>query len=409
MSHGLLNPTIKGFAPISSQQHNMVGQVSPPPSPYLEARILNLEEEHVSLLGEVKNLKESLHDLSSSVNMLKKGGWPVHVGPFQEQDIKRSHQNAMEFSMELEKLKDEVQKSVNGNADVQKVNGMAPSKPDGSTILSPPASPKTIIQDLPSVEALSLEAWEPHHLTTLPAFPKHIPASEDLTTFHHDFLCQTLGGGIWSPGLRFVSGKGPCMLKNRTYYQIDPKNEPFLPKAPGEHGAKLTAFFNAAPEEKFASLLPEDSNSYENVPMFVLVGKRYMYFGNYSQTRWSDKLDYDTMTARVPQHVKNFWADELTAPTREAWVTDALKKHFFPKPEYTGRIYAELENASIIDAEKEIVLNDKMAKDVRRYVEELREWEREANMKTAMIKKQFILDAFEAVSRLQYCVRRIVC
>jgi hypothetical protein len=382
----------------------MVGPVVPPASPYLEARILNLEEEHVSLLGEVKNLKESLHGLSSSVDMLKKGGWPVHVGPFQEQDIKRSHQNAVEFSMKLEKLKDEAHKSVNG-----KPNGMAPSKPDGSIIPSPPASSNTAIQDLHSVEAPSLEVWKPHHLTTLPAFPNEIPTSENLTTFHHDFLCQTLGGKIWSPGLRFVSGTSPCMLKNRTYYQIDPENEPFLPKAPGEHGAKLTAFFNTAPEEEFANLLPEDSNSYEDVPMFVLVGKRYMYFGNYSQKRWSDKLDYDTMTSRVPQHVKTFWAEELTAPTREAWVTDALKKHFFPKPEYTGCIYAELGNASIIDTDKEIALNDKMAKDVRKHVEELREWEREANMKTAMIKKQFILDAFEAVSCLSCFSQRIIC
>ena len=39
-----------------------------------------------------------------------------------------------------------------------------------------------------------------------------------------------------------------------------------------------------------------------------------------------------------------------------------------------------------------------MTQDVKAYVEELRAWEREANMKTAMIKKQFILDAFAAVS-----------
>jgi hypothetical protein len=242
------------------------------------------------------------------------------------------------------------------------------------------------------------KAWQPHHLTTLPASLARIPSGNTIT-FHPDFLANILGGTVWSPGLRFVQGRGPCILKNRTYYQIDPENEPFLPKKPGEHGAKLTAFFNKAPEEEHADLLDPDSNSYENVPMFILDGERYVYFGNYSQTRWSDKLDYDTMMARVPQHVKDFWADELTATTREPWVTEELKKHFFRKPEYAGRIIAAHETATTVDTNMEIKLTKKMTQDVRDYVNELRAWEREANMKTAMIKKQFILDAFDAVSR----------
>ena len=114
------------------------------------------------------------------------------------------------------------------------------------------------------------------------------------------------------------------MLRNRTYYQIDPGNEPYLPKAPGEHGAKLTAFFNKAPEEEFGHLFADDANSYDDVPMFILKDKRYVYYGNYSQTRWSDKLDHDTMTTRVPDHVKNFWAEELTSPVREKWVKKTL-------------------------------------------------------------------------------------
>jgi hypothetical protein len=224
-----------------------------------------------------------------------------------------------------------------------------------------------------------------------------IPSGNTIT-FHPDFLKNILGGTVWSPGLRFVQGRGPCILRNRTYYQLDPENEPFLPKEPGEHGAKLTAFFNKAPEEEHADLLDPDSNTYENVPMFVLVGERYVYFGNYSQTRWSDKLDHDTMTARVPPHVKDFWAEELTATTREHWVTEELKKHFFRKPEYAGRIVAAQEAATTVDTDEEVKLIEKMTKDVRDYVQELCAWEREASMKTAMIKKQFILDAFGAVS-----------
>jgi hypothetical protein len=271
---------------------------------------------------------------------------------------------------------------------------------------SPPASPETVVQD----QALSLEpfplnhAWKPYHLTTLAAFSGPILPGDATVTFHPDFLANTLGGACWSPGLRFIKGKGPCILKNRTYYQLDPQNEPYLPEAPGKHGAKLTAFFNKAPEEEFADLLDDDSNSYEDVPMFVLVGKRYMYYGNYSQTRWSDKLDYDTMTTRVPRHVKNYWAEELTSTTREEWVTEELKKHFFRKPEYEGRLFAAPDHETTVNSEKEIELTEKMTRDVRKYVEELREWEREANMKTAMIKKQSILEAFDAVSCME--VRR---
>jgi hypothetical protein len=226
-----------------------------------------------------------------------------------------------------------------------------------------------------------------------------------MVTFHPMFLDEQLGGADWSPGLRFITASGMCILKNRTYYLLSGTNEPYLPERPGEHGAKLTAFFNAAPEETHADLLPDDANTYEDVPMFIeqkdVRGNiRYAYFGNYSQTRWSDKLDHDTMRARVPQSIKNFWATELTSTVRPAWVTEALKKHFIKKPEYEGRLYPAPDDATTVNSEEEVRLNDKMAKDVRSYVEELREWERDANMKTALIKKQFILDAFDAVSQL---------
>jgi hypothetical protein len=219
-----------------------------------------------------------------------------------------------------------------------------------------------------------------------------------MVTFHPQFLEDHLAGTDWSPGLRFVPGNGTCILKNRTYYLLSSATEPYLPEQPGQHGAKLTAFFNQSPEDFYGDL-PEGASSYENVPMFVEHNGRYAYFGNYSQTRWSDKLDHDTMVARVPQHVKEYWATELTSSVRQDWVTQELKNHFFKKPEYEGRISAASEpNAPIVTPEEEIKLNDRMAKDIRRYVEELREWEREASMKTSMIKKQFILDAFEAVS-----------
>ena len=279
--------------------------------------------------------------------------------------------------------------------------------PGSKGVLTPapsaPTSPKAVAWELPtSIGKCSLDeqrVWRPYHLTTLAAFAGQIPSSDTVVTFHPDFLDNILGGASWSPGLRFVQGKGPCMLKNRTYYQLDPKNDPYLPKTPGNHGAKLTAFFNKAPEEEFSHLLDSNSNSYEDVPMFILVNNRYIYYGNYSQTRWSDKLDHDTMSTKVPQSVKEFWSEELTSSTREKWVTDELKKHFFPKPEYEGRLFAGPENETTNNTEEEDKLTEKMAKDVRNYAGSLLGWERDANMKTAMIKKQFILDAFNAVSR----------
>jgi hypothetical protein len=118
-----LNPTAVSYAPDSHLNGNMASQVSAPSSTYLEALVQNLEERHADLRGEVDNLTEVYHNLCSSVERLKRGGWPVTVGPFQETDLTESHQHAMSFKQELEQLSREVQKSVNRDADVEKANG----------------------------------------------------------------------------------------------------------------------------------------------------------------------------------------------------------------------------------------------------------------------------------------------
>jgi hypothetical protein len=110
----------------------MSSQVSPPPSPYLESRIDSLEDGQASLREDVDAITEMYHRLSSSVDKLQKGGWPVTVGPFQEQELKSSHLRAMEFKKELEELSREVHESVDGDADVEKVNGTATPKANAS-------------------------------------------------------------------------------------------------------------------------------------------------------------------------------------------------------------------------------------------------------------------------------------
>jgi hypothetical protein len=128
----MMNPAANNFAPTSPQQNGTPSQVSTPSSTGLEARFLNLEEEHATLRADASMLRELYHGLSSSVDKLKKGDWPVHVGPFQEVDVQKSHQSAVEFRTELEKLKEEAQGSLNAGADAQKVNGMTTTKMNGN-------------------------------------------------------------------------------------------------------------------------------------------------------------------------------------------------------------------------------------------------------------------------------------
>lgn len=272
---------------------------------------------------------------------------------------------------------------------------------------SPPLSPSTTIQgNAPHIaaETSSVGDWKPYYLTTIASISADtrtkIPTKQKMATFTFDMLQNTFGGIAWSPGLRYINTTGTPLLQNRTYYLLDPKYEPYLPKEPGDHGAKLTAFFNKAPEEEFDNLL-EGTNSYTDVPMFVQVTKgRYAYFGNYSQTRWSDKLDNDTMRARVPQEVKEHIAKDLAGTPREDWVTQELKRHFFPKPEYGGTVLVRTCDDATINTVDEEKHSKQVASDVKDYIEELVEWERDANMKTALIKPDFILDAFDAVSCL---------
>jgi hypothetical protein len=125
------NPGAKNFSPKNRLQGSgPPDQVSAPPSPYLEARILNLEEEHADLRGHVDTLKDMYYTLCNSVGKMRNNSRSPFVSP-QHIDPVESRQSAMKFKQELEQLSHEVSESVNRNADEKKVNGHTP-KANGS-------------------------------------------------------------------------------------------------------------------------------------------------------------------------------------------------------------------------------------------------------------------------------------
>jgi hypothetical protein len=94
----------------------MASQVSAPPSSYLEARVLELEQEYSDLRDDVDLLKDKYHALAVSAGSLQK----------QKQDPAKAHHDAMKFKQELEQLSREV------HADVVKGNGTATPKANSS-------------------------------------------------------------------------------------------------------------------------------------------------------------------------------------------------------------------------------------------------------------------------------------
>ncbi|OCL14207.1 hypothetical protein AOQ84DRAFT_394606 [Glonium stellatum] len=242
---------------------------------------------------------------------------------------------------------------------------------------------------------LAIRRFEPLSVKNL----SRIPPSTKTVTFTWDFLRSAFGGSQWSPGLYYIPpSHGPCILPGRTYYALDATYEPYLPEQPGAHGAKLTAFFNINPGDVDGD---DAGAAYSDVPLFICASpystekntRKYTYFGTYSQTRWSDKLDYDHMVEVVPNKVKMYWAEHLSETGRPEWVTEALKKHFWPKPEYAGATFGNgVSTGSVPNEDDE---RSKVLEDVEAYVNELKSWEKESSMKAKLLKKENILKAFE--------------
>src|SRR6185436_885256 len=127
------------------------------------------------------------------------------------------------------------------------------------------------------------------------------------------------------------SSRAAILVPHRTYYVLSNAFEPYLPKRPGSHGAKLTAFFKTASHE-------EEEPNHVCFPLFIQLNpmdkNQLYYFGTYSQNRYSDKLSYNEMVNQVSLKVKRFWAAQLSDKNRASWVTEELMKHYWPKPEF---------------------------------------------------------------------------
>lgn len=157
MSHQF-NPPASDFAPVSefpgySCKNETPNEVRTSPTLHVSTRVLNLEDELAALHDDVDILMELYPDVSFSIEKFKKGGWPVHIGPFREVDLTESHQNAEQFKLDLEQLCREGHTSLDGGADIDKVNKVEFSKLDDSmpSSMKSPSTPskRTASRSLP--------------------------------------------------------------------------------------------------------------------------------------------------------------------------------------------------------------------------------------------------------------------
>ncbi|TID23559.1 hypothetical protein E6O75_ATG03195 [Venturia nashicola] len=273
-----------------------------------------------------------------------------------------------------------------------------------TSLTPPPKSPATSsTTQLPirnptpaTVPVTEMEAWKPSYIRSLKALDNlKVPAPGVMQTFTRDLINNIFGGNEHSPSLFFIPTaiENP-LLPQRTYYLMDSLVEPFLPSTPGQHGAKLTPFFNNnSPEGS------EEDASYTNVPLFIsssayagpdkAKANEYVYFGTYSQTRWSDKLDSDRLRDVVPQKVVEYWAATLADLGRPEWMSAALAKHFYPPPEYLGTLPTSEEEAKQV-GESRVIMND-----VEDFLREMAAWKIYSAAEVSGMGKEDMLKAFE--------------
>jgi hypothetical protein len=255
--------------------------------------------------------------------------------------------------------------------------------------------PKTQVTDVEHQDILAV--WRPHAISQIT--PLIITAAND-QTFTWEDLHRYLGGAQYSPGLYLASNDFEnSILKGKTFWLLEAQLEPFAPKAPGQHGAKLTAFFNDSPTEN--GLVPEEED-YSNVPLFICPaeGKGYTYLGTYSQTRYSDKLSHSEVFQRVPEHVLEYWTALLADPERPAWVTEQLIAHFWPAPTYAGPIPTNVAIATPATGasnprDPEAPLEKRVVRALEEFAHELRDWKKESQLKVQLLTEEALMEMWK--------------
>jgi hypothetical protein len=239
--------------------------------------------------------------------------------------------------------------------------------------------------------------WLPHAISQLAPLKIVSPNDE---TFTWEELYASLGGAQYSPGLYFTKNSSSSrVLQGRTYWLLEAQFEPFIPITPGQHGAKLTAFFNDTLTPDGTMVEEEDL---ANVPVFVCLrpGQKYTYLGQYSQKRYSDRLSHSEMFEYVPTKVLQYWASQLACPARPQWVTDALIAHFWPAPTYLGPSPSDsavtTPRTGVSAPENaDFVLEKRVQRAIEGYAGDLKDWKKEVTLKAGLLKEETLMQMWD--------------
>ncbi|KAK4629523.1 hypothetical protein CLAFUW4_07860 [Fulvia fulva] len=236
--------------------------------------------------------------------------------------------------------------------------------------------------------------WVPFAVTQMKERTATIPSNT--VTFSKEFLRQEFGGEEWSSGFYFNSKAGNNE-EGSAYWILDSEHEPYLPEAPGKNGAKLTPFFNDT------ITLPGEAPyewHYEKCPVFIKEkdSAEYKYYGSYSQTRFSDKVDYDHLMTEIPEHVRHYWADQLSNPGRPRWVTEKLMDQFWQRPKYEGPTPTDsaLQTPATFATGEDSAggIERRVTKALAAYAERLKDWGKDALVKVTFLTKDAIFESF---------------
>ncbi|KAK4893630.1 hypothetical protein LTR27_008097 [Elasticomyces elasticus] len=240
--------------------------------------------------------------------------------------------------------------------------------------------------------------WQPLAVRQLPPPPSDMEISNtNSITFTWEFLNKELGGEQWSPGFYFIAVAPK--IPSQTYWVLEREWEPFLPTGPGQHGAKLSPVFN---DQEFEPGQGPDVINFKDVPLFVREdgSKEYTYYGQYSQPRYSDKLDYERVMETVPKKVRRRWAHCLTDSARPEWVTKALMECFWPRPRFEGPLPTDSaiatpgEAVEVDSKASGAALEKHVLQALTAHAEELKAWEKASKIKVSLLTADAIMDAF---------------